>query len=311
LTLQNVADLALFGDDFHCCDRGRACRFQREVAGSQLDVLTRIQSVLAAPQATRPVRSLPPDLPRLSGRHPSRTRRLVNEIPRGTGHADDAQFSAIRGCFTHGRVRFNILIRYRHELPVQSIVVLLRREADSPSLSGEFEDHLPSGFLYHSFRYNVLRVWERPVDEILAGNIATLPLAPIARVSSAELPAVIKRMAQRFKTKADPNEIGDYWAATYVLMGLVYPDSIAKALLEGVRKMKESTTYQAILREGKAEGRLEEAKRILLRQGRKRFGHPKAAVKSKIDAIADLAQLERLSDRVLDANSWDELIDGA
>jgi predicted transposase YdaD len=91
----------------------------------------------------------------------------------------------------------------------------------------------------------------------------------------------------------------------------VYPDSIAKVLLEGVRKMKESTTYQAILREGKAEGRLEEAKRILLRQGRKRFGQPKAAVKSKIDAIADLAQLERLSDRVLDATSWDELIDGA
>jgi predicted transposase YdaD len=83
--------------------------------------------------------------------------------------------------------------------------------------------------------------------------------------------------------------------------------------------MKESTTYQAILREGKAEGkaegiaegRLEEAKRILLRQGRKRFGQLKAAVKSKIDAIADLAQLERLSDRILDANSWDELIDGA
>jgi predicted transposase YdaD len=215
--------------------------------------------------------------------------------------------------------RYNILIRCRHELPVQSIVVLLRREADSPSLSGELEDHLPSGFLYHSFRYNVFRVWERPVDEILAGNIATLPLAPIARVSSAELPAVIKRMAQRFKTEADPNEIGDYWAATYVLMGLAYPDSIAKAFLEGVRKMKESTTYQAILREGKAEGkaegiaegRLEEAKRILLRQGRKRFGQPKAAVKSKIDAIADLAQLERLSDRILNANSWDELIDGA
>ena len=207
--------------------------------------------------------------------------------------------------------RYNILIRCRHELPVQSIVVLLRREADSPSLSGEFEDHLPSGFLYHSFRYNVFRVWERPVDEILAGNIATLPLAPIARVSSTELPAVIKRMEQRFKIEADPNEIGDYWAATYVLMGLVYPDSIAKALLEGVRKMKESTTYQAILREGKAEGRLEEAKRLLLRQGHKRFGRPKVAIKSKIEAIADIVRLEHLSDRILDANSWDELIDGA
>jgi hypothetical protein len=75
--------------------------------------------------------------------------------------------------------------------------------------------------------------------------------------------------------------------------------------------MKESTTYQAILREGAAEARLEQTKRLLLRQGRKRFGQPKASVKSKIEAIADLAQLERLSDRILDANSWDELIDGA
>ena len=104
--------------------------------------------------------------------------------------------------------------------------------------------------------------------------------------------------------EADPHEIGDYWAATYILMGLVYHGTIAKALLQGIRKTKESTTYQAILREGK----LEEVKRILLRLGRKRFGPPKAAVKSKIEAIDDLVQLEHLSDRILDAQSWDELI---
>jgi hypothetical protein len=38
---------------------------------------------------------------------PSKTyRRLVNAIRRETGHADDAQFSAFRGWFTHGRVRY-------------------------------------------------------------------------------------------------------------------------------------------------------------------------------------------------------------
>jgi predicted transposase YdaD len=208
--------------------------------------------------------------------------------------------------------RYNILVRCRHQLRVQSIIVLLRRKADSPGLTGELEDHLPSGLLYHYFRYNIVRIWERPVDEILGGNIATLPLAPISSVSSTELPAVIKRMEKRFATEADPQEIGDYWAATYVLMGLVYPESMAKALLQGVRKMRDSVTYQAILREGKAEGkaegRIEEAKRLLLRQGRKRFGPPKAAIKSKIEVIADLAQLEHLSDRILDAKSWDELI---
>ena len=71
--------------------------------------------------------------------------------------------------------------------------------------------------------------------------------------------------------------------------------------------MKESTTYQAILRAGK----LEEAKRILLRLGRKRFGPPKAAVKSNIESIADLVRLEHLSDRILAAKNWDELIAGA
>ena len=137
---------------------------------------------------------------------------------------------------------YNVLVRCRHQLPVQSVIVLLRRKADSPSLSGELRDYLPTGLLYHYFRYNIVQVWERPVDEILAGNIATLPLAPISRVSSTELPAVIKRMTERFELEAEPEAIGDFWAATYVLMGLVYPESIAKALLQGVRKMRESVT---------------------------------------------------------------------
>jgi predicted transposase YdaD len=46
---------------------------------------------------------------------------------------------------THRIQRYNILVRCRHKLPVQSIVVLLRREADGPSLSGLLQDHLPEG----------------------------------------------------------------------------------------------------------------------------------------------------------------------
>ncbi len=182
-------------------------------------------------------------------------------------------------------------------------------------LSGVLEDHLPSGILYHQFRYNVIRNWERQVDQILAGDIATLPLAPISGVSPTQLPAVIKRMEQRFEMEAEPQEIGDYWAATYLLMGLVYPRRMAESLLQGVRKMRESTTYRAILREGraegKAEGKIEEAKRILLRQGRLKFGQPKPGIKAKVEAIADLVRLEHLSDRILVAASWDELIEGA
>jgi predicted transposase YdaD len=80
--------------------------------------------------------------------------------------------------------------------------------------------------------------------------------------------------------------------------------------------MKESSTYQAILREGRAEGKgegraegkAEEAKRILLSLGRKRFGAPKAEIKQAIGTINDLDRLEQLTVRLLEANNWDELV---
>jgi hypothetical protein len=65
---------------------------------------------------------------------------------------------------------------------------------------------------------------------------------------------------------------------------------------EGVQAVKDSTTYQKILRDGRAEGHIEEARRIVLRQGTKRFGEPEAAI---------LAALEDLGLRILDADIRD------
>lgn len=72
--------------------------------------------------------------------------------------------------------------------------------------------------------------------------------------------------------------------------------------------MKESTTYMAILEEGREEGREEAMKDILFRQGRKRFGPPTETVQSKIDAIHDVNQLQDLAERLLDSSSWEELL---
>ena len=177
--------------------------------------------------------------------------------------------------------RYNILAHYRHGLPVQSVVVLLRREADGPQITGLLQHRLPDGLLYHEFRYNVVKVWERPVEEILAGDLATLPLAPIARVSAGELPRIIQLMDERIEREASPAERPDLWAATFLLMGLIYPDGLASTLLQGKSFMRESSTYQAILREGKAEGKAEEARRMLLRIGRKHLGPPDPKIEAR------------------------------
>ncbi len=112
-------------------------------------------------------------------------------------------------------------------------------------------------------------------------------------------------------------------ATKELLMNLIYPESIANDLLQGKNYMRESTTYQAILREGKAEGiaegiaqglaqgKAEEAKRLLLLLGRKQFGPAGEEVEAKIDAMSDVEKLEELNKRVLDVSSWSDLLAGS
>ncbi len=74
--------------------------------------------------------------------------------------------------------------------------------------------------------------------------------------------------------------------------------------------MKESVTYQAILEEGREEGRCDEALRILLAQGTKQFGKPSAKHRKIVGAITEPAVFEGLATRLLEVDSWTELLAG-
>jgi predicted transposase YdaD len=212
-------------------------------------------------------------------------------------------------------LRYNVLLKHRHGLPVRSVVILLRAKADGPEMGGVVR-HSLDGEQYLEFRYRVVRIWQKPVSDILAGGVGTLPLAPLAAVGKPDLPAVIRRMKERLSAEAPRHEEAVLWTATYVLMGLRYDQALAGELLKGVLAMEESVTYQEIIRkgeakgkaEGKAEGEVEEAKRILLRFGVRAFGAPDATTKAAIDALADRERLEALIDRVDEVKNWKELL---
>ena len=80
--------------------------------------------------------------------------------------------------------------------------------------------------------------------------------------------------------------------------------------------MEESSTIRAFIEEGRQkgfqegleEGRAGEARRIIMLQGRIRFGEAGAAVRSRLEAISDLERLELLGDRLLIVSSWDQLL---
>ena len=69
--------------------------------------------------------------------------------------------------------------------------------------------------------------------------------------------------------------------------------------------MEESTTYQWIM----AQGAVRELRKVLLRQGARRFGPPDRPATDSINTIEELGRLEALSERILEVNSWQELLE--
>jgi predicted transposase YdaD len=207
-------------------------------------------------------------------------------------------------------LQYHVLLLHRHDKPVVSTVILLRPEADGTEMSGRFEQAGPHCAVTVTFNFGVVRIWERPVEEFLAGPLGTLPLAPVSAVARDRLPAVIRQMDERVRREASPNEAGEFWASTLLLMGLRYHRSEALRILQRVNDMHVSDTYQMILEEGEAIGEMRKARSVILRLGRLKFGAPDAATADAIEAIDNLAVLDSLIDRTVSAISWEDLLSG-
>jgi predicted transposase YdaD len=83
--------------------------------------------------------------------------------------------------------------------------------------------------------------------------------------------------------------------------------------------MKESSFYQMILEEGRAEGKVkgiakgevDEARRILLRLGQKRLGPPDPPTIEKIEGVERVERIESMIEGLPDVASWEELLASA
>ncbi len=199
---------------------------------------------------------------------------------------------------------YNGLLERQHRLLARTVVVLLRRTADAAELNGLIERGFPGEPPHLIFRYQIVRIWQLPVDTFLNGGLGILPLAPLGAVTEADLPSVITRMKQRIQKEATPEETGTLWTATDILMGLRYPQNLITQLLQGVHGMKESVSYQAIVEEGLVKGTQD----VLLRQGRKKFGAPDEQTETALRGITDLDRLNHLGERLLDVSTWADLL---
>ena len=211
----------------------------------------------------------------------------------------------------------NILLEDRHDLPVRTVVVLLQPSADSPVLTGQRQRGFPGEVPYNVFGYQVERVWRLSVEQLLRGGAGTLPLAPISAVTEADLPGIIEQMQRRLRRRDARRREADVWYATKVLLGLHHEPDMVDVLLRGVLSiMKDSSTYQAIVEEGRqegwqkgrVEGAIEALRKVLLHLGTEQFGVPSGRTQKTLAKITDADLLEALIARLRTAESWHALL---
>jgi hypothetical protein len=205
------------------------------------------------------------------------------------------------------------VLYHQYGRPVHSAAVLLRPRVDRGDLTGQVRFEALLGRGWHDFRFEVVRLWERPAEDFLAGGLGTVPLAVLGRLPEGlpvedGLAPIVQAVVERLLREAAPPVAGKLITAAYLLTGLRVAQEVAQVLFRRVEGMHESTTYQAILDEGQLLGRTDEARRILLRLGQSQFGPPDTAEMAALQAITDTDRLELLCERVRAAATWQELL---
>jgi hypothetical protein len=206
---------------------------------------------------------------------------------------------------------YNAAFYLKFGVPVRSILVLLRPKAETNGLTGNLT--YVCGGKRAEFQYDLVRLWEQPVELFLEGGLGLLPLASLCRMAAGKsveegLREVILAIDRRLAQETDHAKAVRVMTAAFILAGLRVQKDALTSIFEGVKIMHESTAFDAILDEGRAEGRVEGALRILLRFGRKQCGAPNASIEASLAAIRDLDRLERMFDALDTAKSWDDLL---
>jgi hypothetical protein len=204
---------------------------------------------------------------------------------------------------------YNALAFAHYRVPVHSLVLLLRPEAAHTSMTGMISYAPRPGRGNMNFGYEVVRLWERPAEELLAADLGVVPLAMLGRLPEDQsleegLASIAKRMVERIQSAPADRQI-KLLTDAYLLTGLRIGRDVAANIFRGVRAMHESDTFLAILEEGEEKG----SRSAILAVGEERFGPPEQSLVAQLNLITDLERLKRMIRRTVKAANWEEILD--
>ena len=81
-----------------------------------------------------------------------------------------------------------------------------------------------------------------------------LPLAPLSARELDQIPMIVERLKERVDPAAVTAEISEFWTSAAIMAGLRFPWELIKHCFGGITAMRESSTIQAFIEEGRRKG---------------------------------------------------------
>ncbi len=139
-------------------------------------------------------------------------------------------------------------------------------------------------------------MWELSADVLLAGGLGALPPALLTNDARGRIGELVEKLDRRL---CEPG-VGDdtrrtIMASSYILLGLRYDEILFHEAFQRASGMKESSSYQFILKEGRQEGlhvgKLQALRETLLDILADRFGQMSVELVAQISLADDLLAL--------------------
>jgi hypothetical protein len=211
-------------------------------------------------------------------------------------------------------VAYNALLFDQHHVPVHTILVLLRPQAAHANLGGRVRYSPRPGRGRMDFAYQVVRLWERPAEQLLGGELGLAPLAMLGQLPEdtkveGGLSAVAQRLVERLTKEAEPARATKLLTSALLLTGLRVNRHVALNIFRGVHMLEESDTYLMILEQGEERGEQRARRGDVLLVGEKRLGIANQSVRDRLATVTDLERLKRMVCNAVTADSWQEIVD--
>src|SRR4051794_7598540 len=121
-------------------------------------------------------------------------------------------FQSSAAAWKHADVMvYNALLHAHYHVPIHTVVIQLRPAAAHANMNGVIRYAPRPGRGSMEFSYEIVRLWERPAEELLAADLGVAPLAMLGSLPESlslgdGLSAVAQRVVERLTSEARSRE---------------------------------------------------------------------------------------------------------